>query len=189
MNRLDLAVQTIKESVSAIDVANVLGWEIRHGRCKCPVHGGTDYNCRLYPGDRGYVCWVCKSGGDVVRLVQESIMKGATFKDVLVWFNDTFGLGLDLESTITPEQRRQAEKAQRMRKEAIEFQQWKDRMKLELALCVDRILEKLEEQRDIYAPKTKDEPWDSRFCEAVRLTPAARKFAEKCMADCIEERK
>ena len=116
-------------------------------------------------------------------------MKGAAFKDVLVWFNDTFGLGLDLESTITPEQRREAEKAQRMRKEAMEFSEWKERTKFNLALAADMIAERLEECRDMHAPKTKDERWDDAFCTAVRLVPAARRFAEKCMAECIEERK
>lgn len=187
MNRLDLAVQAIKESVSAADVGYALGLEIRHGRCKCPIHGGHDYNCVLYSGNRGFYCHVCKSGGDCIKFVQEYYRTG--FKDAVAWINDTFRMGLDLESTITPEQRKQAEKAQRMRKEAIEFQQWKERMKFDLALAADRLAEKVEECRDLHTPKTKDERWDDAFCDAVRLIPAARKFAEKCMADCIDERK
>lgn len=185
MNKYTLAANTIKRSVSALEVANALGWEIRHGRCKCPIHNGDGYNMKLYPDDRGYVCWVCKSGGDVIKLVQESECKGQPFKTVIAWFNITFNLGLDLDGAITPEKRRQAETAQRMRKNAIEFAEWKERTKFGLALAADQILEKLEECRDEHVPKTTDEAWDPQFCMAIRMIPAARRIAEDCMMDCV----
>lgn len=186
MNGLNIAVQTIKDSVSALDVANALGWEVRHGRCKCPIHGGMDYNCRLYPGDRGYVCWVCKSGGDVVKLVRESVMQGASFKDVLAWFNSTFHLGLNIDSPLSPEAVKQAEIAQRKRKEEQEFKAWLHKTRFDLFLTADKIVSLLEEQRDKYVPKTPDEPWHHKFCEAIALLPEARQFAQDCYFDCIE---
>ena len=184
MTNLTLAAQTIKDTVSALEVGQAMGLEIRHGRCQCPIHGGHDFNCVLYKGSRGFFCHVCKTGGDVISFVQRYY--GTSFKDSVSWLNNAFHLGLYIGSTITLEQRRQAETAQRMRKNAIEFQQWKEMMKLDLALAADQILEALEEQRDQNVPKTKDEPWNEKFCEAVRMIPAARQFAEMCMAECIE---
>lgn len=187
MNNLTIASQTIKDTISALDVGQAIGLEIRHGRCKCPIHGGNDFNCVLYQGNRGYYCHVCKSGGDVISFAQQYYK--LSFKDCIAWFNDTFHLGLDLVSTITPEKRRQAEKALQMRKRAIEFQQWKERLRFDLALTADEIVRKLEEQRDRNVPATVGEAWNDLFCEAVELLPEARRFADDCMMYCMKERK
>ena len=187
MNALTIAVDKIKSSISAMDVGEMLGLQIRHGRCQCPIHGGNDFNCVLYKGDRGYYCHVCKSGGDVIKFVQE--YHKMSFKDAVSWCNDTFRIGLDLESRVDPEEARRAEKALKMRKEAQEFAAWKDRTQWDLFLLADRILEKLEEQRDLNAPKTPDEPWNKKFCEAIRVIPAARRFAENCLMACSGKEK
>lgn len=187
MNNLTIASQTIKDTISALDVGRAIGLEIRHGRCKCPIHGGNDFNCVLYQGNRGYYCHVCKSGGDVISFAQQYY--SFSFKYCIAWFNDTFRLGLDLGSTITPEKRRQAEKALQMRKRAIEFQQWKERLQFDLALTADEIVRKLEEQRDRNVPRTVGEAWNDLFCEAVELLPVARRFADDCMMYCTKERK
>ena len=186
MNSIAISVQRIKDSVSAQDIGEMLGLEIRHGRCQCPIHGGNDFNCVLYKGNRGYYCHVCKSGGDVIKFVQE--YHKSSFKDAISWINVTFRLGLDLDSRIDPEEARRAEIALKMRKEAHEHKAWMDRMRFDLFLLADMILGKLEERRDLYRPKTPDEPWSKEFCDAVRLIPAARRFAERCYADCIKEK-
>lgn len=184
MSRLTIAVQTIKDNVSAIDVGQEMGLEIRHGRCRCPIHNGGDFNCVLYKGDRGFYCHTCKAGGDVIKLVQEYYKM--SFPDSVRWFNDTFRLGMGLDSPMNREAVRQAENAQRMRKEAQSFREWKARARFDLALTADQILEKLEQMRDENMPRTPGEKWNARFCEAVRLIPEARRFAEDCMADCMK---
>lgn len=186
MNKLTIVSQQIKESVSAIDVANALGWEIRHGRCKCPIHNGDGFNCRLYPGNRGYMCWVCKSAGDVISLVR-NYYSDMSYKDCLKWFNSTFNLGLDIDGYISPEKRKQAENALLRRKRAIELQAWKDKMKFNLAMAADRIVQRLEEERDTKRPRTYGEEWDEDFCAAVVTLPEARAFADECMMNCMKE--
>ena len=66
-----------------------------------------------------------------------------------------------------------------MRAEEEAFRQWKERMAFDLYLTAGQILMILERQRDENQPKTTDEPWNDRFCEAVRLIPEARMFAEE----------
>ena len=186
MTNLSLAVQTIKENVSALDVGEVMGLEIRRGRCRCPLHGGHDFNCRLYPGDKGFYCHVCKRGGDVLKFAQEYYKM--QFKDAVSWFNSTFHLGLDLNNRMDPEEARHAENALKMRKDAQEHKAWKERINFDLFLAADKILEMLEEQRDRNVPKTPDEPWNQLFCEAIRTIPAAKRFAERCYMECIKEK-
>ena len=184
MNDLLYATMEIKNNISALDVAEVMGWDVTHGRCKCPIHNGGDKNCRLYPGNKGFHCFSCGASGDVIKLVQDYYK--TSFRKTVSWFNDTFHMGLNLKSTITTEQRRQAENAQRMRKSATEHREWKSHMEIEVAMAADLIVEALEEQRDMNVPKTANERWNPQFCEAVRMMPEAQRFAEDCMMDCIE---
>lgn len=184
---LTLAVQQIKDTISAQDVGEAMGLEIRHGRCRCPLHGGGDFNCVLYKGNRGFYCHTCKRGGDVLKLVQEYY--GTSFKNTVAWFNDTFHMGLELDMAIDPAEAKRAEMALQMRKEAQAHEAWMDLMRFDLFLLADMILEKLEEQRDLNRPKTPDESWNTKFCEAVRLIPAAKRFAQRCLADCVKNKK
>ena len=185
MNKLTMAAQTIKDSVSALDVGHALGLEIRHGRCQCPIHGGTDFNCVLYKGNRGYYCHVCKSGGDIISFVQQYYKM--QFPDSIRWFNDTFHLGMDIDSPMSPEAVKQAEFARRKRVCEREFAEWKDRMQFDLALTAEDIVRRLEELRDAHRPRTYGS-WDPEFVRAVGLLPEARRFAEDCMMNCVKEK-
>lgn len=184
-DRYAIAAQTIKDSISALDVGEAMGLEIRHGRCQCPIHGGNDFNCVLYRGNRGYYCHVCKSGGDILSFAQRYYSFG--FKDCIHWYNDTFHLGLDLETKISPAEAERAKNALKMQKNAIEHEAWVKRMLFNLALTAEDIVRRLEDVRDEKRPRTYGE-WDEDFCKAVELLPEARQFAEDCMMDCMEVR-
>ena len=184
-NDLSIAAQTVRDRVSAVDVANAMGWEIRRGRCRCPIHGGQDFNCRLYPGDRGYVCWVCKSGGDVIKLVRDS--QGIGFKEALTWFNDTFGLGMDIDSPMDPDTLRKAQKAQEERRKERELRIKCDRLAFGTFLAADKVLCDLEEMRDDTMPQDADGAWDERFCFAVKMIPVAKRLVDDCMMYCTKK--
>lgn len=186
MNRLTIAAATIKDSVSALDVANALGWEVQHGRCRCPIHQGDGFNCKLYPGNRGYMCWVCKSAGDVISLVR-NYYHNMSYAQCLLWFRDTFNLPLDIDGKIDPLKAEAAKKALETRKKAIALQAWKDKMQFNLALTAGDIVRRLEEERDSKRPRTYGEEWDQDFCSAVLMLPEARAFADECMMNCIKE--
>ena len=187
MNNLAIATQTIKDTVSALDVGRAIGLEIRHGRVQCPIHGGQNYNCVLYPGNRGFFCHQCHAGGDVISFAQQYYK--ISYKDCIAWFDSTFHMGLDLGTHISPQKQRQAEIALQRRKRAIEFEEWKKRMRFDLTLTADEIVRRLEKQREEHMPKTPDEPWSEAFCEAVTVLPEARAFADDCWMECMEVRK
>jgi DNA primase len=185
MNKLTIAAQTIKDTISAQEVGQAIGLEIRHGRCQCPFHGGKDFNCVLYKGNRGWYCHVCKSGGDVISFTQQYYKM--SFKECITWFSDTLRMGLDIEGKIDPLKQEQAKKALQMRKNAIELQQWKDRMTFDLSLTAQDIVKKLEDVRDQKRPHRFGEEWDANFCAAVVTLPDAREFAEECVMNSMKE--
>lgn len=87
----------IRESVSAIDVADALSLEHDHqGRCRCPFHNGHDRNMKLYPGSRGFYCFVCHEYGDCIKLARK-LLPDFTFGETVQWFNTRFGLGLPID--------------------------------------------------------------------------------------------
>lgn len=185
---LTVAVQTIKDSVSALDVADALGWDIdRYGRCPCPFHNGKDRNMKLFEKNRGYSCFVCHASGDVISLVR-NYYHDMSFKQVISWFNNTFNLGIDIDSPLSAEAVKQVKMAQRKRAMDREFAEWKDQMMFNMALTADDIVRRLEDVRDEKRPRTYGD-WDYDFCCAVKLLPEARKFSEDIMMECIKDRK
>lgn len=188
MNSLMLAAQTIKDSVSALDVAAAMGWEVRHERCRCPIHNGQDMNCRLYPADRGYKCFSCGSAGDVIALVRNS-NSGMSFREAVAWFNSTFNLGMDIDSPMKPDALREAKKRQETRARERELQEWKDRMLFEMHLVAGDILRMLERQRDENVPKTPNEEWNWRFRVAVEQIPIWKRIADDAEMNCMKVRR
>lgn len=184
MNNFSLVVDVIKNSVSAIDVAHEIGLYVdKHGRCSCPFHNGKDRNMKLFSGNRGYNCFVCHASGDVISFAQQYYKM--SFPDCVRWFNDTFHLGMDIDSPMSQDAVKRAENAQRKRARERELAEWKERMRFDLALTAEDIVRRLEEIRDERRPRTYGD-WDEDFCRAVVLLPDARQFAEDCMMNCIE---
>lgn len=184
MNNLAIAVQTIKDSVSALDAAGAMGLDVdRHGRCPCPFHNGKDRNMKLYPGDRGFNCFVCHESGDVIKLARQYY--GTSFPDTVRWFNDTFHLGMDIDSPANAEVVKQAENAAK-RRQAERYRKEKEaRDRFDRMLDAEDMVRMLEDVRDRSVPRSPNEKWNDAFCTAIEKLPEARRYALECSMDCI----
>ena len=103
----------IRESVSSIDVGRALGLQInQHGRCRCPFHNGHDENMRVYPGNRGFYCFVCHESGDCIALAKQLLSNGDNYYEAAKWIDSTFRLGLfeEVKPTIKQRNRQMARK-------------------------------------------------------------------------------
>lgn len=123
----------IKEAVTCQQFADYIGLKInRSGFAVCPFHGDKDASLKIYKGGRGWCCFGCHKGGDVINFA--SLYYGLGFKDTLQRLNDDFNLGIVQESTETPQNRvltaveiakRKAERKKEERlKAALEAQYW-----------------------------------------------------------------
>lgn len=184
MNRLDIAAQRIKDSVSAQDVGRALGLEMRHGRCRCPLHGGDGFNCMLYGGNRGFNCFVCHEAGDVIRFVRK--YHDMSFKDTVEWFNDTFGLGLDIDSPMDEKQIEEAREAQRRRSERIWFEGELKKARANRELTALDMLMRLEDMMDRVAPKTPEEDFSPAFKLAAELIPTVKGMIEDLQVEAMK---
>lgn len=177
---LDLAYITdaIRGAVSARQAGEALGLRPdKYGRCPCPVHQGHDRNCKLWPDDRGFFCYVCHAGGDVIRLVQ--LAQGCTFPDAIRWIDGAFHLGLPIDRPMDKNAAEAAKtalkwkRAEQARKEAI------DRAEFDLYATAGRLANALEADKERYRPRRANEEWDPRFCAALRMLAEARELAEE----------
>ena len=53
-------------------VAEFYGYYVqKNGTCLCPFHQDRHPSMKIYPDDKGFYCWVCQKGGDVIKFVAE----------------------------------------------------------------------------------------------------------------------
>lgn len=72
----------IRETVTMRDVLSHYGIGVdRTGFAVCPFHNDRHPSMKVYPGDRGYFCFVCHEGGDALRFIQK--MEGCSFGEAL----------------------------------------------------------------------------------------------------------
>lgn len=107
--------ETIKSHLTMRQVAEYYGYPVNHkGWCLCPFHNDSHPSMLLYPDERGFYCFSCGSGGDVISFVArlENISNAKAAKMLV----DDFSLPIDLDY-LTYRERREREKRYRRRKE------------------------------------------------------------------------
>lgn len=124
MTRTTDIADTIKASVSMQDVAEYYGFSINRRTRKiiCPFHEDTNPSLHIYAGSKGYHCFVCGAGGDVIDFVMR--LFNLSFMEACKKMNDDFRLNLKIGGERTEEEKREAERAycERMEKKRAEEQ-------------------------------------------------------------------
>ncbi|WP_368271975.1 CHC2 zinc finger domain-containing protein [Enterocloster lavalensis] len=108
----------VKEGISMQQVAEYYGLKVnRKGLCLCPFHQDQRPSMKIYPDGKGYYCFSCGSGGDQIKFV-------ARYQDVGNYeaareLAAAFGIPINIPATYR--EKREAEKAQRQRRELAAF--------------------------------------------------------------------
>ena len=91
--RSDVAAE-IRQRVSALQAAEAYGLQPdRGGFVHCPLHAGDHHgSLKLYPGDRGWHCFGCGAGGDVIDLVRK--LFNLSFRQAVLRLDTDFSLGI-----------------------------------------------------------------------------------------------
>lgn len=169
--RLDVYAERIKADVSCRQLLESNGTKVdRHGFAVCPLHGDKDASLKVYDNGRGWVCYGCHKGGDVINLARE--LYGLRFNDAIRRLNEEFNVGLDLDGSLsqkdsfTMKAKQIREKYARIAKEnerkSIEkaYLDW-----LELFRMLDRIV--------VDSEPARDEEWSPQFCGYLRMREIA----------------
>lgn len=83
----------IVESVPMATVAERYGFDVnRAGDMLCPFHSDTHPSLHVYPDSRGWWCFVCNEGGDVIDFVKKLYHINA--QQAAIRIDNDFHLGL-----------------------------------------------------------------------------------------------
>lgn len=144
----------IKDRVKMPEILKLYGIEMnRYGRIKCPLHGGTDYNCGVK--DNYLHCFVCGESVDQIGFIQKYF--GLSFMDSIAKLNEDFGLNLPIGKEIRSTQRMAMARAN-----------------------FDREKKRREEEK---RKKEIDDAYWSAYDEVLRLSRNQKNFAPKSDGD------
>lgn len=76
-------------------VAERYGFEVSRGAILCPFHSDSHPSLKVYPGSRGWHCWVCNEGGSVIDFVSK--LFHLTPRQAAIRLDNDFRLGLSTE--------------------------------------------------------------------------------------------
>lgn len=115
----------IKNLISMEQFCDRYGIEVRKGFALCPFHNDGNPSCKIYPGNRGFHCFSCGTGGDVLDFTQGyfHIDKAEAIRKLNADFTLNLPLdGYDREEAEKQirEQRRKQEQKRRRQQEATE---------------------------------------------------------------------
>lgn len=118
----------IKTSVTMREAAEMYGLKPnRAGFICCPFHGEHTPSLKLYPNNRGWYCFGCHQGGDVIKFVE--LYFKCSFIEACKRLNADFSLGLDFDG---PREDYKAERKRRSasiedKREQEDFKRWAQR--------------------------------------------------------------
>ena len=173
------------------DVCDMYGISVdRAGFARCCFHDDSTASMKIYNGRRGYHCFGCHSGGDVLDFTQKYF--GLDFPAALRKLNDDFRLGLSLDGQTDRDALKQARIYAQKRRKAME-QRKNTRYNLQMAYdkalsrftALDALAEQARSQALLAAQNGVADNWDkgvtTDMAYAVANVEAA--WYELCEAD------
>ena len=162
----------IKRAVPMREVAAMYGFEAdRTGNIRCPFHNDKKPSMHIYDGTRGWWCFVCNEGGDVIDFTKRYF--NLSFMDACKKLNADFNLHLPLGEKLTLRRQREADrKAAQRKREQIEREMAQKRVLTAYHDALDKWIE-LDIMRRETAPKSPSEPINPNYLYAINHIDAA----------------
>lgn len=125
----------------------------------------------IYPGQKGYFCFVCNQGGDVIDFVQK--LFNLSFPDAIAKLNDDFRLGLPIGRELSDAERLEEERiASQKRKEAEQQKERSARLLSAYHRALDRFIE-IDKTIVKTSPQTPFDAISDEYAAACRMRSEA----------------
>lgn len=151
--------EKVKQSVTTRQAASFYGLKIgRNGMCRCPFHNDKKPSMKV---DERFHCFGCGADGDVINFAAK--LKGVGNGEAAQILAGDFGI--DLGDCDVPRPARQ-----RKRKRKSLYQSNQERLQVAVKNFYRRFTDYyhvLRDWKERYAPRSPDDTWDERFCEAL----------------------
>lgn len=122
-----MIAEQIKQTVTMKKVAEFYGFKLTNGKMCCPFHSDKTPSFKVYPNDKGWYCFGCCQGGDVISFAQR--LFNLDFMSACKKLNDDFSLGMNVGGKRDYYAERKARdkiRLQQMQRE--ETEKWKRKM-------------------------------------------------------------
>ena len=119
--------EQIKQAVPMNKAVEFYGFKLVNGKMCCPFHSEKTPSFKVYPNDKGWYCFGCGQGGDVISFVQR--LFNLDFMYACKKLNDNFSLSLNIGCKRDYYAERKARDKIRLRQIAKqEAEQWRQKM-------------------------------------------------------------
>lgn len=162
--------EIIKERVTTRAACEMYGIRVNpSGFALCVAHSDRRPSMKVYDGNRGWYCFACNTGGDVIRLVQLALC--VDYKTAINRLNDDFALHLPLNGSVSPfDRNRVLYMAESRRRLIAQNEALKREAEEEYWKAFD-VWWAYERQRLLFAPKSPDEDFHPFYAEALHRLP------------------
>lgn len=151
--------EKVKQSVTTRQAASFYGLKVgRNGMCRCPFHNDKKPSMKV---DERFHCFGCGADGDVINFAAK--LKGVGNGEATRILAGDFGI--DLGDCDVP---RPARQRKRNRKSL--YQSDQARLQVAVKNFYRRFTDYyhvLRDWKERYVPRSPDDAWDERFCEAL----------------------
>ena len=154
----DEDIYAVRTSVTMLQVARYYNLDIRKGGMACcPLHKGDNSpSLKIYPGSRGYYCFGCHAGGDVIDFVMRH--DGIEFQDAVKRLAGIFGIALPGGDELPEDVKSKIAEMKRERDDVTRLRNLADKRLKELSGAINRM----------NYWKSLCEPMDALWCGLVK---------------------
>ena len=165
MNYSEISAQ-IKSAVTMPEICEKYGIEIsRTGFTVCPFHNEKTPSLKIYKDSRGFYCFGCGKGGDVIAFTQAYF--NLSYSETVRKLNYDFGLNLPLERKMSLREKYEFDRKDKERKRQKEEKKRADQTKLDRYQKAYAEWIEIDKVIRTHRPKNPDEPLDLEFVKAL----------------------
>lgn len=162
--------EMIKQNISMHDVLGRYGLKLnRRGAMCCPFHREKTPSFKVYQNGKKFHCFGCGADGDVISFAMKYY--GIIYGQAVTRLASEFGIPIEGERPLTIKERVKIQEMRQKRKQEEELLKAEYNRLFDAYLLACDECERLSNNLTAYAPKSLEEPFDERYCEAVKMLP------------------
>lgn len=162
--------EMIKQNISMHDVLARYGLKLnRRGAMCCPFHREKTPSFKVYQNGKKFHCFGCGADGDVISFAMKYY--GITYGQAITRLASEFGIPIVGGRPLNIKERVKIQETRQKRKQEEEFLEAEQNRLFDVWVNACDEVERLKNEIVEFAPKAVGEPYDERYCKALKLLP------------------
>lgn len=155
----------VKDAVTMQQAVEYYGMGVNgRGLCLCPFHKDTHPSMKVYPNGKGFYCFVCGTGGDVIKFA--ALYRGVSNLEAAKELAEVFRV--PVSEPVSYREKREIERARRRRAEIAAFSK---RARIYLTVYYGLLCEAVRARNSHFYEGLQNISWAQYMMEQVVLNP------------------